>query len=504
MARTHPNPFVPQSFSCWVTKARSVEQAVDHSTGERIKRPVDRWDLKGRADGIQWIRRFPRAGLAQTWKDQIERDFAAGLPFDLRSKRFVVPQQPAGPRPPTVLELTETYYRSQPDWEPKTKRAAANSFNRARRWLLAPGANLAGSDLAAVDDYLAHASFLPLHLESTITPIQAAGRAWLQANSAPCDGLTTMQVEAFAARFEINQRDPTKRVGVTTIIRFMQPLKSCWAWAVARDDVLVERNPFDAIKPPRKMKGKTSSSKGLAVLAVDADLVIDVPQAIALAAACGREGTWGAVVECFVLVMALCGLRPGEAVGLLWEDIDLPAGDDAGWLTVRRSHRKIAGRWLDPDEDPEWGPLKDRDIVDTRRMPVPPLLVARLREHRRLFGDSPGGLVFHRNGKPFQMDLFARNVWEPGRASLFPARADLAPGDPRQPKLSRLRRHDLRHAACSWWLRERVDAVVCQRWSGHKTLSVFLDIYQGVAPGREEEGVRKLTASLPSSTTPEP
>jgi integrase len=59
-----------------------------------------------------------------------------------------------------------------------------------------------------------------------------------------------------------------------------------------------------------------------------------------------------------------------------------------------------------------------------------------------------------------------------------------------------LRRHDLRHAACSWWLREGVDAVVCQRWSGHKTLSVFLGVYQGVAPGREEEGVAKLEASV--------
>jgi len=96
------------------------------------------------------------------------------------------------------------------------------------------------------------------------------------------------------------------------------------------------------------------------------------------------------------------------------------------------------------------------------------------------------------------MDLFTRNVWDPGRALLFPSRADLAPSDPRQPKLSRLRRHDLRHAACSWWLREGVDGVVCQRWSGHKTSSVFLDIYQGVAPGREDDGIRKLTASLPS------
>lgn len=51
-----------------------------------------------------------------------------------------------------------------------------------------------------------------------------------------------------------------------------------------------------------------------------------------------------------------------------------------------------------------------------------------------------------------------------------------------KPELARLRRHDLRHAAGSWWLREGVDAVVCQRWSGHKTLSVFLDIYQGSLP----------------------
>jgi integrase len=87
-------------------------------------------------------------------------------------------------------------------------------------------------------------------------------------------------------------------------------------------------------------------------------------------------------------------------------------------------------------------------------------------------------------------------VWEPACATLFPRRPDLAADDPRQSKLSRLRRHDLRHAACSWWLREGVDAVVCQRWSGHRTLSVFLDIYQGVAPGREDRGVQRLEQSL--------
>ncbi len=37
---------------------------------------------------------------------------------------------------------------------------------------------------------------------------------------------------------------------------------------------------------------------------------------------------------------------------------------------------------------------------------------------------------------------------------------------------------------------------VCQKWSGHKRLSVFLDVYQGVMPGREAAGVRSLERLL--------
>lgn len=231
-------------------------------------------------------------------------------------------------------------------------------------------------------------------------------------------------------------------------------------------------------------------------LAVDADMVLSVPQSLALAQACVSEGSWGGIVECFVLVMALCGLRWGEATGFLWEDVELPDADGPGWLVVRRSHRPKEERWLDTDEDPEWGPLKDRDVTETRRVPVPPLLATKLRRHHEVYGEGPGGLVFHHNDQPFNNSNFAHSVWEPARSKMFPRRPDLKANDPRQPKLSQLRRHDLRHAACSWWLREGVDAVVCQRWSGHRTLSVFLDIYQGVAPGREDEGVQRLVRSL--------
>jgi hypothetical protein len=59
--------------------------------------------------------------------------------------------------------------------------------------------------------------------------------------------------------------------------------------------------------------------------------------------------------------------------------------------------------------------------------------------------------------------------------------------------LARLRLHDLRHAACSMWLNtpELEIRVACE-WSGHKRLSVFLDIYQGLMPGSQASAKSKL------------
>jgi integrase len=496
MTRNYPDPWVPRTFQAWVVKQTRVQRATDRASGDVRRRNVDCWDVKGKSDGVQWFKRFHKAGLAETWRERVERDFTRGLRFDLKTKQFVEAEVPEGSVAPSVFTLTELYFRQHPEWEPATKEAAARSYNRARRWLLAPGAELTGDDLVAVEDYLSHASFLPAHLEGRITDRQRTGQQWLEAHSAPADSLTSNQIEAFVSRFEVSQRSPDKRVSAATLTRYLQPLKACWTWAASVDDVPIERNPWVAVRARRKVKGKSTLAAGRAGRAVDADMVLSVSQSLALAEACVTEGAWGGVVECFVLVMALCGLRPGEAAGLLSDDLELPPADEPGWLVVRRTHRPTQDRWLDPDEDPEWGPLKDRDLTESRRVPVPSLLVAKLRQHRELYDVGPGGLVFHRNNRALDRDMFARSVWEPTCAKLFPSRADLAPDDPRQSKLSRLRRHDLRHAACSWWLREGVDAVVCQRWSGHRTLSVFLDIYQGVAPGREDRGIQRLERSL--------
>src|SRR6185312_15637382 len=65
-------PWVPKTFSVWVTKKKTSEWVEDRAIGKRRRRPLDCWDVGGRADGIQWLKRFPKAGLAQAWTEQLE------------------------------------------------------------------------------------------------------------------------------------------------------------------------------------------------------------------------------------------------------------------------------------------------------------------------------------------------------------------------------------------------------------------------------------------------
>lgn len=100
---------------------------------------------------------------------------------------------------------------------------------------------------------------------------------------------------------------------------------------------------------------------------------------------------------------------------------------------------------------------------------------------------------------------FSRDVWVPAetemaarheRTSSSASAAARAESAALVSALGRLRLHDLRHAACSMWLNAPgVEVRVACEWSGHKRLSVFLDIYQGVMPGLETSAKQKLDAA---------
>ncbi len=62
--------------------------------------------------------------------------------------------------------------------------------------------------------------------------------------------------------------------------------------------------------------------------------------------------------------------------------------------------------------------------------------------------------------------------------------------------LSKVTLNDLRHSAITAWLNAGVFLKTAQAWSGHKTLSVLLDIYAGVMEGDDFVSMTRFEAAL--------
>ena len=491
------SPYRPDT--AWVPASISLRRPVrttstTRATSQRPARERPCWDLRWTVDGKRYFRRFDRASDAEAFAADLQRGHLRRWLFDPVGRRFVDPagvEDAASPAravaSESVFSWTQRYWdRKWPDLEPRGRSELARYLNRARRWLvdMEPNSQVG----PAVETYLATVSLSAR--PSAAGDAAMEGQRWLAEHSLPMGAVGRAELEGLVERYSTHARDADRRVSAASIRRMVADLRPCWDRAVIEE--VIPSNPWRQVD--LRLRGRAGGRRASTPVAADADAVLSIEQVFALAAACGTKGSWGTSVEAFVLAMGVCGLRPSEAAGLVIGDLELPDAG-AGWLTVRRSRRRVPERFLDTDEDPEWGPLKGRELTDTRRVPVPAAVVDKFRTHLRAqAATAPTDLVFQRNGRPFDLRAFGADVWNPGRAALFPLDPSIPDDSPLQPKLARLRRHDLRHSACSAWLRAGVDVTVCQRWSGHKRLSVFLDVYQGVMPGREDDGVGALEA----------
>lgn len=466
-------------------------------TTRRRGRDVRCWDVRGTVDGWPYFRRFTQpdgsAERARAWAARLVEDFDKGWAYDPGTRQFLepAPASTAGAGRPTVLDCALDFVdrKWEVAWEPKSRQAAVRALTRAcTRLVDEDPPDPPSGDLAA---YLAAVLCPARRRPEVLDPGAAEGGAWLTAHSLPMGQVRPQQLEILVASYRANQRDPSKQVSQATERRFVADLRQFWADAAARHHFA---DPWPAVQTTDRA---TASPGGRAVPAVDQDLVLSPVEVVVLAVACGACGSWGPEVVAFVLVMGICGLRPNEAVGLTVGDLDLPP-EGPGWVRTARTRRPVADRWLGPDEDAEWGPLRDRDVTEPRRAPVPAWLVPVLRTHLDLFrpGTSGRDLVFAHRERPYDLSVFDREVWRPARANVFPKEPGLGADDPLQPERSRLRRHDLRHAACSLWLQAGVDVTVCQAWSGHRRLGDFLAVYGGIMPAREAKGLRMLDAAL--------
>jgi integrase len=172
-----------------------------------------------------------------------------------------------------------------------------------------------------------------------------------------------------------------------------------------------------------------------------------------LAAECGD---WGL----FVLVLAYCGLRFGEATAICRRDIDL----DRARIEVHSSVERVNGQY-------SIGPTKTHE---RRSVPIPPPVLELLRQ--RIAPWAPERLVFP-GAAGFLKNHEFRKAFDPAAT-----RAGLAGLTPQ----------DMRHTCASLAIRSRASIKTVQRLLGHATATMTLDNYGHLYPDELDEVAREM------------
>jgi integrase len=174
-----------------------------------------------------------------------------------------------------------------------------------------------------------------------------------------------------------------------------------------------------------------------------------------------------------LLTAILTGLRASELRGLRWADIDLKRGV----LHVRQR----ADRWHQIG--------RPKSASGERTVPIPPLLVNVLREHRLA---NPHELAFaNPDGSPFALPTIIKHFH---RAQIAAGLVDAK----RKAKYGGI--HALRHFFASFCINRRVDGglelplkIVSARL-GHASISITADIYSHLFP-QSDDGDKELAAA---------
>ena len=156
-------------------------------------------------------------------------------------------------------------------------------------------------------------------------------------------------------------------------------------------------------------------------------------------------------------------------------------------LTLEKSRPEVNRRWTDTASAHEERGLKHRPSQDTRRVPIPPELVAILREHIDTFGTAPDGRIFSSDRGHIIASTAISDVWAEARTRA------LTPAQVASPLAGRP--YDLRHAAVSLWLNAGVHAPDVADRAGH-SVEVLLRVYAKCLDDGEATANKRIEAAL--------
>jgi integrase len=229
----------------------------------------------------------------------------------------------------------------------------------------------------------------------------------------------------------------------------------------AKNDGIITRNPTDGVKPHKTPQGTAKKSEAL-----------DPVQVQALLSAASEDRR-----EALYVVALHTGLRRGEALGLLWEDVDL----EEATLSVKRS--------LDVD-----GTLKrPKNPASRRTLRLTSRALAALKAHKvRQNGErlkageawEDYNLVFPNTiGKPMNAGNFYRREFQP-----LLERAGLASED--------FTFHSLRHTFATTLAAKGVHPSTAQKMLGHSDIRMTLAIYTHATDEMQEVATAALESAF--------
>jgi integrase len=238
--------------------------------------------------------------------------------------------------------------------------------------------------------------------------------------------------------------------------------------ADAQERGLVAQNVVYSLRKSRRSKRADSNGK--------LKIGVDIPSPTEMRAILGKLNKAAGRYRPLLLTAIFTGLRASELRGLRWDDIDL-----------KRSELHVRQR---ADRYGKIGRTKSE--AGERTVPLPPMLVAALREHRLASPKNELNLVFaNTRGSIEHREHIANSGFQP---------AQVAAGVVDQHGKAKYKGlHALRHFYASWCINRRVDGglelplKVVQSRLGHSSIQMTADTYGHLFP-RGDDGAELAAA----------
>lgn len=416
----------------------------DRRSSALVKKP---WIVRWRVDGKFKSKSFRTKSEADRYRSSLLTAVHHGEPFDSATG------EPSSWTPGAADQLrlytwARRWLANQwIEWAPRTRNSAVEAIAR----LVVTAVDVAPRDPDAIRR----------HLHEALRPDGDAGdpvlERWLELHSIELSRLTRLRCVEIEQVLGLGLEG--QRLSASTAARYRKVAHACIQSAIDFD--LLPSDPWPSRSSSRSQRKAARVRKK-----IDATTLPDPETMAAAIDAIVTHQPGSRKYRVMTAVAYYAGLRPSEVVMLRPRVLDLPG---AGWgrIDVREADVDV-----DESGEPKTGP---------RSVPIPPVLVAILREWLDEHPDfATDDLIFRtRSGKRPTQSNWGR-AWKRALATV---------GHPP------LRVYDCRHAAATTWLRAGVPLAEVARRLGH-SVETLVSTYVGALPDDEAIGNQRIEAAL--------